>query len=61
MAANGLASTPFSKMCWRMPCRKLMSTMPDVKIIRGGAVGNSAKTSTAMKLMARNQLRKSLH
>ena len=38
-----------------------MSAMPDVKIMRGGAVGSSAKTSTAMKFMARNQLRYSVH
>ena len=34
-----------------------MSATPDVKIIRGGAVGSSANTSTATKFIARNQLR----
>ena len=38
-----------------------MSATPDVKIIRGGAVGSRAKTMTAMKFMARNQLRYRIH
>ena len=37
-----------------------MSTMPEVKIMRGGAVGSRKKTITAMKFMARNQLRMSV-
>ena len=38
-----------------------MSTTPDVKIIRGGAVGSSANTITATKFITRNQLRYSTH
>ena len=38
-----------------------MSATPDVKIIRGGAVGSRAKTMTATKFMARNQLRYRIH
>ncbi len=34
-----------------------MSATPDVKIMRGGAVGSRKYSRTAMKFMARNQLR----
>ena len=34
-----------------------MSAMPEVNSMRGGMVGSRAKTMTAMKFMARNQLR----
>ena len=34
-----------------------MSATPEVKIMRGGAVGSRKKSRTAMKFMARNQLR----
>ena len=38
-----------------------MSATPDVKSMRGGIVGSRAKTMTAMKFMARNQLRTGVH
>ena len=38
-----------------------MSATPDVKIMRGGAVGSSANTSTATKFIARNQSRYVAH